>query len=458
MSELAIFLNLKDRAILVVGATPAAFARADTAVKAGASVDLIDPEATSALRSGSYEVSEQLNLHDRLFKEDDLQGKSLVFVATDNEELSRSVGTWAQCKNIPVNVEGIPGLSSFTVPATVQRGPVQVAISAGGRLPALASYIKAIVEKALPASLGDIAIQAGNAREAVRAFIPNQIERRSFWDNLFATADKWVGATVKDIKDAASSSKKTPGRVALVGAGPGDSDLLTLKAQRLLASADVVLYDRLVSEDVLSHVGADAERIFVGKEQGNHGIGQKAIEKLLISNALSGKHVVRLKGGDPMLFARAGEEISALRQRDIQIDIVPGITALSGIAAASQIPLTDRKYSDGLTLITGQRRDGKNQDFSGLAGEGRTLAIYMGLKDVAESTQDILEDGVSASTPVAIIENGTRKDERRFYGRLDELPGLVALHDIQSPALIIIGDVVLQAADLSAPVHFAVAA
>lgn len=458
MSELAVFFTLKDRQILVVGATPAAFARAMSATQAGANVTIVDPNASIAFTTGGYSSSEQLTLHDRLFNEHDLNGKSLVFVATDNTELSETIGTWASFKNIPVNVLDRPDLSSFLTPATVKRGPVQIAISTGGKAPVLARRLRLLIEGILPASLGELVEKVGSVRTAVKAFIPNLAERRHFWDNIFEDADKWQNASEKDIKDAASNNKAPRGRVALVGAGPGDAELLTLKAQRLLSNADVILYDRLVSADVLKHARVDAERIYVGKKQSDHGIGQKGIEKLLLTHARAGKLVVRLKGGDPMLFARAGEELTSLREHNVPVEIVPGITALAGIAASSQIPLTDRKVADALTLITGQRATGEKQDWSGLAGPGRTLAIYMGLRDVAETSDALIEDGVSAAIPIAIIENGTRADERRFYGRLDELSGLVELHKIKSPALIIIGDVVLQAADLHVEVPFAVAA
>ena len=261
--------------------------------------------------------------------------------------------------------------------------------------------------------------------------------------------------TKKDSKETVRNTTPTRGRVAHVGAGPGDPDLLSIKAQRLISSADVILYDRLVSEEVLAHARVDAECIYVGKEQKNHGMGQKGIEYLMLSHVRAGKLVVRLKGGDPMIFARAGEELTTLRQHSVDVEVVPGITALSGIASAAQIPLTDRKSADALTLITARREDGKQQDFSGLGGDGRTLAIYMGLGDAEHTTSDLINDGVSAATPIAIIENGTRPDERRFYGRLDELGGLVALYKIKSPAMIIVGEVVAHAVDLRVPVPFA---
>lgn len=273
-----------------------------------------------------------------------------------------------------------------------------------------------------------------------------------------SAADIFQESREKGLSDTGGVKKPSAGRVVLVGAGPGDPDLLTLKAHRLLSSADVILYDRLVSDAVLAQAHVSAERIYVGKQDSNHGIGQKGIEKLMLSHARAGKLVVRLKAGDPMVFARAGEELKVLRQHGVQVDVVPGITALAGIAAAAQIPLTDRKHADALTLIAGQRENGDKQDFSGLGGEGRTLAIYMGLKSAGQTTDDLINDGVSAAMPIAIIENGTRANERRFFGRLDELAGLVTLHDIQSPALIIIGDVVLQAVDLQVAVPYAAAA
>ena len=458
MSELAVFFILKDRNVLVVGSSSAAFTRAESAIRAGAHVDLVDPDASQNFEQGGYIKSDKLTLHDRLFTQNDLNAKNLVFVATENDELAQSVAVWAKSKNIPVNVMDREDISSFITPATVNRGPVQIAISTGGNAPVLARQLRLMIERLLPPALGNLVTQAGKARAAVKSFLPNLSDRRKFWDGIFSQSDKWLNATENDLNNAASSARFSEGSVALVGAGPGDPDLLTLKAQRLLSNADVILYDRLVSKEILGHARVDAERIYVGKEQSNHGVGQSGIEKLMLSHARSGKQVVRLKGGDPMLFARAGEELSTLRQYNINVEVVPGITALSGIAAAAQVPLTDRKNSDALTLITGHRESGEKQNFEGLAGAGRTLAIYMGLKSAAQTMDDILNDGVSAAMPIMIVENGTRSDERRFYGRLDELTGLIELHDIKSPALIIVGEVVLQADDLRVPVPFVVAA
>ncbi|GEQ97566.1 hypothetical protein JCM17844_12030 [Iodidimonas gelatinilytica] len=233
----------------------------------------------------------------------------------------------------------------------------------------------------------------------------------------------------------------------LVGAGPGDPELLTLKAQRALQQADVILYDALVSPAILDLARRDADFHYVGKRQGDHGRGQEAIHDLMVRHARAGRRVVRLKSGDPMVFGRAGEEINALRKHKIAVDLIPGITALSGCAATSEIPLTHRDHASAVTLVTGHVRAGSTLDWRALAGPDRTVAVYMGINTAQDISDALITDGVSPDLPLAIIENGTRPEERRLYGHLGDLAGLVARNQVKSPALIVIGTVALLAKD-----------
>ena len=246
--------------------------------------------------------------------------------------------------------------------------------------------------------------------------------------------------------------------VQLVGAGPGDPELLTIKAHRALQQADIIVYDRRVSREVIALARRDAELIYVGKQEGNHGIGQDGINDLLVKEAKQGKRVVRLKSGDPMVFGRIAEEMTALRNHDITLEVIPGITALTGIAAKTQIPLTDRAYASSITLVTAHLKDGSYKDWANLAGEGRTLGIYMGVKSVQNISNGLQRQGVRSSMPVAIIENGTRDNERRFFTTLSELPKTIADHHVKSPALLLIGDVVTNAAEWPAQLNTQISA
>ncbi|WND01528.1 siroheme synthase CysG [Temperatibacter marinus] len=457
MNSIPLFLRSDKQHVLIAGATSAAVSKASILLERGVKVcmvgeGMIDVVAESGLQDL---FGDQLNLLSRAFKTDDLLGKTLVYIAENDPLEEERILTWTNLRKLPVNVVDKPADSDFTTPAAVKRGEVSIAIASGGAAPVFIRRIRAVLERSLPSSLSTLSSVAGSIRGKLKTIFNTVEERRKFWDEVYDKADEFSGLKNDEVhrklltlaNEKAETSSRT-GLVQLVGAGPGDPELLTLKAHRAVQQADIIYYDRLVSQDVLSLARRDAEIIFVGKREGDHGVGQDKINQLLVEQALLGKTVVRLKGGDPLTFARAGEELAELRAHSIPVQIIPGITALSGIASKTQIPLTDRNHSASVSLITGTLKDGSTQDWKSLAGEGKTLAVYMGLKKASEISSGLIEGGVSSSTPVAIIENGTRANERQFYTTLSELPTMVEREDVKSPALLIIGDVVSEAAAL----------
>lgn len=459
MASIPVFLTAEKHHVLVVGASAAAMAKVALFMETGARITVIAPGATDALKDAGLDAGVTGNNNimalSRPFAEDDLAGKTLVYIATPDEITEERVLRLAQTKKLPVNVVDKPTKSNFTTPAQFARGPLQVAFSSGGVAPVFVRRLRSSLERISPPSLGVLASAAGSVRSRIKSLIPDATRRRLFWDRLYDNAGSYADLAEEEVKklivEAARNHRvgATTGQVQLVGAGPGDPDLLTLKAHRALQQADVIVYDRLVSRDVIALARRDAELVFVGKQEGNHGVGQSGIIDIIVEGALNGKRVVRLKGGDPLLFARAGEELQALRQHGIHTEIIPGISAFQGIAASAQIPMTDREHSNSLTLVTGHLKDGAFRDWARLSGEGQTLAVYMGVKNAPKISSGLMAEGLKGSTPVAVIENGTRANERRFYGTVESLPALVADNTVKSPALLIIGDVVTTAADLA---------
>jgi uroporphyrin-III C-methyltransferase/precorrin-2 dehydrogenase/sirohydrochlorin ferrochelatase len=461
MASIPVFLTAEKHHILIVGATAAAMAKVALFMETGARISVVSPGALDALQEAGLTAEQtgthSITAHSRPFSEDDLSGKTLVYIATDDEITEERVLRLASARKLPVNVVDKPAKSTFTTPAQFCRGPLQVAFSSGGVAPVFVRRLRSSLERMSPPSLGVLASAAGRVRAQIKTLIPDATRRRLFWDRLYDNAGTYADVPEEQVAElilkAARShhSGPTTGQVQLVGAGPGDPDLLTIKAHRALQQADVILYDQLVSRDVIALARRDAELVFVGKFQGNHGIGQEGIQEIMVREALAGKRVVRLKGGDPLLFARAGEELDALRAENIHTEIIPGISAYQGIAASAQIPMTDRKHSQSLTLVTGHIKEGAFKDWARVSGEGQTLAVYMGVKNAPKISAGLINEGVEPSTPVAVVENGTRANERRFYGTLKSLPDLVSENAVKSPALLIIGDVVRNAADLNKP-------
>jgi len=452
MQVFPLFLTLKGRRALVVGGGEAAARKAELLLAAGAQVALIAETVGGEIAQMIDDGRVAWTGH--AFDTADLEGVTLVIVASDDNVLQARVSQAAQQRSVPVNVVDRPALSSFIMPAIVDRGPIIVAISTGGAAPALARRIKAEVERALPAAIGRLARFAEIFRAQVRRTLDAPRARRRFWDRVFdgrvgelALAGDEIGARRELIRllDRTRDGAAAPaaGMVHLVGAGPGDPDLLTLKAHRLLQRADVVVYDRLVSPEVLAMARRDAERISVGKRRDHHTVAQPEINDRMVALARSGKSVVRLKGGDPFVFGRGGEEIAALSAAGIAVEVVPGITAALGCAASAGIPLTHRDHAQACVFVTGRLKDGTvDLDWPMLARPRQTLVIYMGAGSLPAIARQLVHHGLPASTPVALLENGTTDGERRIVGTLATIERQAARTPPAGPTLCVVGEVV----------------
>ncbi len=389
----------------------------------------------------------------------DIAGAALVFAATGEEELDREIRSLAQQAGVPVNVVDRPELCDFYTPAIVNRAPLSVAVCSEGVAPVLARHVRARIEGLLAPSFGDLAGLAERLRGRVTRALGTVAERRRYWARFFsgAIAEKVFAGRIADAEaEALRTLEIDPqfkGHVSLVGAGPGAEDLLTLRAQRTLQEADVIIYDRLVPEAVVAMGRRDAHRIYVGKAKGAHAASQDEINSLMVREALKGHRVVRLKSGDPLIFGRAGEEMAVLRSAGISFDVVPGITAAFAAAAETEIPLTLRDSSSALVFATGHDADGETlPGWAGLAISGATVAVYMGRTVAAKVARQLVAAGMAASTPVAVIENASRTDHRAYVGRLDELAQIADRPELIGPILIIVGDVVSAGAIAATPV------
>jgi uroporphyrin-III C-methyltransferase / precorrin-2 dehydrogenase / sirohydrochlorin ferrochelatase len=446
-----LFMTLQDRRVLVVGGSEAAAPKVELLLSAGAQVSLIAETVTGEI--AQLIADGRISWAGRAFDEADLAGMSLVFVATEDERLRASVSAAAQARSVPVNVVDQPALSSFIMPSIVDRSPITIAISTGGTAPALARKLKAEIERALPAAIGRVARFAEIFRDQVRRTVSDPAKRRRFWDRVLqgrvgelALAGDEIAARrelIRLLDGTRTQSSSASGIVHLVGAGPGDPDLLTLKAHRLLQKADVVVYDRLVSHEVLALARRDAERLYVGKRRAHHCVPQAEINDRLIALARAGKSVVRLKGGDPFVFGRGGEEIEAMIAAGVAVEVVPGITAALGCAASAGIPLTHRDHAQACVFVTGHTKDGElDLDWPMLARPRQTVVIYMGAETLSTITRQLLQHGLAARTPVALIENGTTDRERRVVGTLATIERQAMRAQLVGPTLFVIGEVV----------------
>lgn len=445
------FFDLSGRRVVVAGSGETASRKARLLIDAGAMVEFVaasfDPafaadweDRAALVRSGPDAAL--------------LRGAALVFVAVEDEA---EAGAWTQAARaagVPVNAVDRPSLSDFATPSIVDRGDVVVAISTGGAAPVLGRRLREKIEALLPQRLSSLAAFAGSFREAVAARIAAPA-RRAFWERFF---DGAVAAQVLDgdetgAREAMISTLDEPqtagaaGVVHIVGAGPGDPDLLTLKALRLIQDADVILYDRLVGEGVLKLARRDALRLYVGKAKADHAVPQEEIEARLIAYARDGKCVVRLKGGDPFIFGRGGEELDAVKAAGVPVFVTPGVTAALGCAAAAGLPLTHRDAAQALTFVTGHAKGDADPDldWAALARLGHTLVVYMGVGKADAIAQRLMENGRAASTPVAVIENGTRPDQKILKGTLTALARLVRDGGVEGPAILVIGEVAAKA-------------
>jgi len=450
-----LFANLHGRTVLVVGGGGVARRKALALLEAGARVVVgalrLEPALAGLAATGRIEFRESA------FDPAWLDDAWLAIAATDDAATNRAVAAAGEARRVWINVVDDAELSAFHVPARIERGPLQVAISSGGGAPMLARHLRATLETQLDASLGALAGLLSRERDRIRQTFPDVAQRRRFFDRLLAgpvprLLRQQRTRRAQQSFDAALSAKtkQAPsGSVVLVGAGPGDPGLLTLRGLRALNEADVILYDRLVSDSVLRLARRDAERIEVGKQAGDHGITQQGIHALMVEHARAGKRVVRLKGGDPFVFGRGGEELEVLRAHGIDYEVVPGITAALACAAYAGIPLTHRDRAQSLRLVTAHRKDSLDAtDWRSLAQERQTLAVYMGVAMLDTLQSQLLAHGRSPDTPFALIENGSRAEQRVIAGPLSELVELARIHDAKSPSLLIVGEVAALAREL----------
>ncbi|HEN3617323.1 TPA: uroporphyrinogen-III C-methyltransferase [Yersinia enterocolitica] len=445
MDYLPLFADLKRRPVLVVGGGEVAARKIDLLHRAGAQVRVVAQTLSSEL--------EQLHQDGRIhwlaldFLPEQLDEVFLVIAATNDTALNAAVFAAADKRHLLANVVDDQPRCSFIFPSIVDRSPLVVAISSAGQAPVLARILREKLEALLPSSLGDMAAIAGRWRGRVKQHVASMGERRRFWENAFSgrfaslISRGQLAQAEEELQLSLEGQNRNQGEVALVGAGPGDPGLLTLRGLQVIQQADVVLYDHLVSPEVLDLVRRDAQRICVGKRAGAHSVAQEETNQLLVTLAQRGKRVVRLKGGDPFIFGRGGEELQVVACAGIPFHIVPGVTAASGATAYAGIPLTHRDYAQSVTFITGHcRADGDDVDWQALARGRQTLAIYMGTVKAAEISQQLIAHGRASTTPVAVIGRGTRADQQVLTGTLAELELLA--HQAPTPALLVIGEVV----------------
>ena len=452
MDFLPIFINIKNCNCLVVGGGEVAARKITLLLRAGAHITVVAPELCIELSELLSEQSGSVITHrTEAFRPDHVDDAVLVIAATNNLAVNREISEAARQLRIPVNVVDNPDLCSFIMPSFIDRSPVLVAVSSGGASPVLARLLRARLETMIPAGYGRLAAYAASFRERVKLHFSHPEKRRIFWEKVlqgpfaemvFAGRD---GAAKDYLEDSleGEADEAAQGEVYLVGAGPGDPELLTFRAMRLMQQADVVVYDRLVSPEVLDMVRRDASRIYAGKERSKHVMPQESINELLVRLAKEGKRVLRLKGGDPFIFGRGGEEIETLSAQGIPFQVVPGITAASGAAFYAGIPLTHRDYAQSCVFVTGHLKDGSvDLDWSMLARLNQTIVIYMGLLGLPMLCRQLIAHGLSATTPAAIVQQASTHNQRVLTGTLETLPDLTASAHLTPPTLIIVGEVV----------------
>lgn len=450
MENFPIFLKLQDRPCLVVGGGVVAARKTQQLLAAGAKVFVVAPEIEASLNK--LKQADQMHHLEQEYDESCLQDMKLIIAATNNMQLNNTIAEQAKKKNILVNVVDNPESGSFIMPSVIDRSPVIVAVSTGGASPVLARLLRARLETLIPSNYGKLAALIARFRDKVKQHYPTLRERRRFWEHvlqgpvaemLYAGQEKNALALLEKKLEQDSSVIETLGEVYLVGGGPGDPDLLTFRALRLMQQADVVLYDRLVAPAIVDLVRKDAERIYVGKERSKHALPQNEINQLLVDLAKQGKRVLRLKGGDPFIFGRGGEEIDLLSENNIPFQIVPGITAASGCASYAGIPLTHRDYAQSCVFITGHLKDGSsNLNWSALVQPQQTLAVYMGTHGLDILSRELIKHGLAETTPAAIVQQGTTSEQCVYITTLKELPSIPEKHDVKPPSMIIIGEVV----------------
>ena len=448
MDYLPVCLKLEGSPVLLVGGGTVATRKARLLLRAGASLTVVAPDISRELEQM---LADAAGIWQRAsYNESDLNDQRLVIAATPDAAVNLQVHQQAVARNLPVNVVDSPALCTFIFPSIVDRSPLIFAISSSGTSPVLARLWRRRLEAMVPATYGRLAQWAGSLRDTVKSAIPEESARRLFWEQVI---EGGIGEQVLAGREQAARKQleaqlqagdiPVVGEVYLVGAGPGDPDLMTFKAMRLLQSADVVLYDRLVAPEIVDMARRDAERIYVGKQRSEHAVPQSEINQLLVDLAQQGQRVVRLKGGDPFIFGRGGEEIELLASKGIPFQVVPGITAASGAAAYAGIPLTHRDHAQSVRFVTGHTRDGRlDHDWSQYLATNETLVFYMGLVGLPIICEQLQAHGRAPSTPMALVERASTDQQRVLIATLATMVDVVARENPHAPTLIIVGDVV----------------
>ena len=450
MSLLPLFIDIKDKPCLIIGGGKIAARKLKMLCKADADSTIIAPLICNEIKE--LVETHALTCHQREFTDTDINNQRLIIAATNDTSLNKHISELAKQKNILVNVADDFKQGDVVLPSVIDRDPIQIAVTTGGASPVLARLLRRNLERCTPSAYGALASLVEKYRQQTAETIEDEDSRRRFWEDVLqgpisemVLAGK-VNTAEETLQHKLASkdfSNNDSGEVYLVGAGPGDPDLLTFRALRLMQQADAVVYDRLVSDQIMNLVRKDAEKIYAGKQRANHAIQQESINHLLVRLAKEGKRVLRLKGGDPFIFGRGGEEIETLMEEGVHFQVVPGITAAAGCASYSGIPLTHRDHAQACTFVTGHLRDGTvNLNWKMLAHANQTIVFYMGLHGLNIICHELVKHGLSADTPAALISKGTTPDQRVLIGDLTSLPSLVDEQHVQGPTLIIVGSVV----------------
>ena len=500
MNTFPLFFKLEGRKVLIVGGGDVALRKADLLSRAGACITVLAPSICAELQALLSDCKHELIYEN--YNKTYMTGSRVIIAGTDDEVLNHQIHADATTLNIPVNVVDTPHLCDFIFPAIVDRNPIVIGISSNGKAPVLARLLRARLETLIPQGYGKLAKLAGDFRGEVKSKIPTLTERRQFWERAFegqvselmfagnetqaaaqlqTDLDSTAAQIVKnnstskhsDVSNVQTASITTPvsiddfntnnsthstetnplqpvGEVYIVGAGPGDPELLTFKALRLMQQADIVYYDALVSPQVLDLCRRDADKVFVGKKRSNHAVAQLGINELLVNSAKEGRRVVRLKGGDPFIFGRGGEEIESLRAHNISYQVVPGITAANAAASYAGIPLTHRDHSQSVRFVTGFLKAGApNSNFKSFLNADETVVFYMGLHSLPRLTEGLIDAGRSSDTPIAIVSNASMPNQQVLTGTLETIVELQEQNQLPTPALLIMGDVVALHHDLA---------
>jgi uroporphyrin-III C-methyltransferase/precorrin-2 dehydrogenase/sirohydrochlorin ferrochelatase len=452
MKYFPFFMELSKQSVLIVGGGEVAERKLDLLIKANANVTLVSPEFTENIKNIYKQKNFKCITGEYSDKYLDNNNYTFVIVATNNEKLNEKIANDAKQKKILVNVVDKPDICDFIFPSILERGPITVAVSSGGSSPVLARMLRTKLETMIPGAYGRLAKIISNNRISVRKKLKNSKSNRIFWEQMLN--GKFVELILSGQEEQAISfleseiktfdeDKKGEGEVYLVGAGPGDPDLLTFRALRLMQQADIALYDRLIHPSIIDLIRRDAKKIYVGKQRDNHELRQEEINDLLVKYARKGYRVLRLKGGDPFIFGRGGEEIDSLVDENISFQVVPGITSASGCSAYSGIPLTHRDYAQSCIFVTGHLRKGKLElNWEKLIQPNQTIVFYMGLVSIDIICNELIKHGLNSSTPCALIQQGTTPDQKVYISTLESMGDVVKKEKPSAPTIFIIGNVV----------------